>query len=442
MPAAEEPGEQPLPVGGGDAEAGVGHAELGAVGVDAERHLHPATRLGVLHGVRDEVVDHLPHPLRIGQHDQRAGRLVDQLDPAPLRRGIRRLDALADDRGQVGRLPDHGQRALVRARGLQQVGHQAVQPPAVAGDHLELRGHVGRQVVALEQQLHVADDRGQRGPQLVGDRGDELVLDPERAHVLGDVLVGQGRAGPAAGVVLEAPCRDRQGPSGQRVATDPDAHVLELLAQAGAVRRHLLGAQLAAAGRVVHSTGLSRVPVVPAGEGQPHELGVPAVHALVGAVAVEEQQADVDGVEDRLGDATLLLDDLDARPDPLHRVGDRQRRPRGDQRDQHRPGQVGAGDAQVEQARHRQQERRGHEHHERPAATVLPPEPQRRDHGEGAGRAATGVHPREPQGHDVGHRQDADHPRRRPAPGHHRGGGTGGDDDPEPGDRPGPERER
>src|SRR3712207_8522967 len=39
----------------------------------------------------------------------------------------------------------------------------------------------------------VPHDDGERGPQLVGDRGDELVLDLERRHELGDVLVDEDR---------------------------------------------------------------------------------------------------------------------------------------------------------------------------------------------------------------------------------------------------------
>ena len=61
-------------------------------------------------------------------------------------------------------------------------------------------------------------------------------------------------------------------------------------------------------------------------EGQPHEVVVAAVHGQVAALAVEQHQADVDGVEDRLADPTLELDRLLAATHPLDDVGDHERR--------------------------------------------------------------------------------------------------------------------
>ena len=56
------------------------------------------------------------------------------------------------------------------------------------------RRRAGRSGALLED-VDVADDRGERRAQLVGDRGDELVLDLQRAHELRDVLVGERGAG-------------------------------------------------------------------------------------------------------------------------------------------------------------------------------------------------------------------------------------------------------
>ena len=74
--------------------------------------------------------------------------------------------------------------------------------------------HVRGQVLALPQQADVADDRGQRGAQLVGDRGDELVLDPQRPHEVGDVLVGQRGAGEPALARRAPPARRPRAPGG------------------------------------------------------------------------------------------------------------------------------------------------------------------------------------------------------------------------------------
>ena len=248
VPGPEEPGEQPVPVGGGDADAGVadGRARPGAPST-RERDLHPAAAGRVLDRVGDAGCR---RPARsaapstsIGQ--RRRGRPVAASTPAPSPPGRR-------PRAATGRTIAP-RSAAVRTTCIGPSSTWAVcsrsatsrpQPVAVAGDDLEVGRLLGRQVVALEQQVDVPHDRGQRRAQLVGDRRHELVLDPQRPHEVGDVLVGQRGAGEAAVLSPRTRAgRHRQCPPRQRVVAHPDPAVVELLALGGAVRRHLLASQ-------------------------------------------------------------------------------------------------------------------------------------------------------------------------------------------------------
>ncbi|CAI9413529.1 hypothetical protein HIDPHFAB_02044 [Nocardioides sp. T2.26MG-1] len=88
--------------------------------------------------------------------------------------------------------------------------------------------------------FEVAQHRGQRRPQLVRDRGHELVLDLDRPDQLGDLLVGERRA---PRLPRRPPHLSRErgvGLPGRGIAADPVGVVVELLALDGAVRRHLL----------------------------------------------------------------------------------------------------------------------------------------------------------------------------------------------------------
>ena len=85
---------------------------------------------------------------------------------------------------------------LARLADVQQVRQQGLQPQGVAAYDAQLVDHVGGQLLVVAEQLEVAEHRGQRCAQLVGDRGHELVLHLHRPHQLGDLLVGQRRAQP------------------------------------------------------------------------------------------------------------------------------------------------------------------------------------------------------------------------------------------------------
>ena len=84
----------------------------------------------------------------------------------------------ADGVAQVGRLLLEGEAAVLDPRQGEEVLDEVQQPLAVAVDPLDelvlLLGEVHGVVVGEE--LGVADDAGQRRPQLVADRRDELAL--------------------------------------------------------------------------------------------------------------------------------------------------------------------------------------------------------------------------------------------------------------------------
>ena len=154
----------------------------------------------------------------------------------------------------------------------------------------------------------MAQDGGQGGAQLVGDRCDELVLDRQRAHQVGDLLVGDRRPTAFAVGAAHLPSGGRERRTGQRVVTDPVEVVVELLAPGRAPRGHLLPREARDPVGVVDVTELAGVTVVTVGERQAHRLLVAAVGPLVAAVGVDEQQPDVDGVEDGLEGAALGLE--------------------------------------------------------------------------------------------------------------------------------------
>ena len=169
------------------------------------RTVDPAAARGVLQGVRDQVVGDLPHPVAVEQHLQRLAGAPRRASPPP------RSPAASPRRPCRGRSwrgrPGSGRRASARGRsgrsaaGRPRAGRAArrcgPRPPASAPRS------AGRS--SLHEQVDVAADRGERGAQLVGHRGHELVLDPQRPHEVGDVVVGEGGAPEA--------CRRRRGPT-------------------------------------------------------------------------------------------------------------------------------------------------------------------------------------------------------------------------------------
>jgi hypothetical protein len=84
----------------------------------------------------------------------------------------------AGQRGQVDVAPVQGDRAAAELGGEQHVVDESEQPVGVAPDAAQEPGRGAGRQVRLVEDLQVAVDRRQRGAQLVGHPGEELVLDP------------------------------------------------------------------------------------------------------------------------------------------------------------------------------------------------------------------------------------------------------------------------
>ena len=128
-----------------------------------------AARGRELQGVRDQVVDRLAQPVRVsGGLGQRVG-IEPQFHAALLRAWTGRVHALLGHARDVERPLGERQAPSFRARREQHVVHQALKADRVAPDHAEEAAALLRIEVAILvlQQLEVADDRGERGAQLV-----------------------------------------------------------------------------------------------------------------------------------------------------------------------------------------------------------------------------------------------------------------------------------
>ena len=103
---------------------------------------------------------------------------------SPRRRagGAPGLGRAADDRAEVDRSEGHRHPLLPQEGEREQVVDEAQLAGGAALDHVEqpARGRADVLVGQVLEQLGVADDRGQRGAQLVGDGGDEVLAHPVR----------------------------------------------------------------------------------------------------------------------------------------------------------------------------------------------------------------------------------------------------------------------
>ncbi len=295
----------------------VGHGELDDAVDDAQPHVDPAAGVGVLHGVGDEVVEHLPNPAVVDDGRHLARGVDGERHAGGVRDGLRRLHDLAGHEGDVGGAGRQQRWTVPEGRRLQQVGHQVPQPVGVALHHLDLVAELGREALGLEEQLEVPEHRGERAAQLVRHVGDEVLLRPQRAHQVGDVLVREGGACRCAVRVAHQPCRHRQRAPGPGVGADPDPVVVELLAPDRAHRRHLVVAEQGGGVVGEHLPELARLPGMSRGVRLLDEVAVAQVHLLVVTVLVEQHEADVDGVEDRLRLAALAVDDAHRLGEPL-----------------------------------------------------------------------------------------------------------------------------
>src|SRR6266516_2111643 len=136
----------------------------------------------------------IPIPVSATSSTTSARRDGDR-DLALVGRRQRALDRLLGELGQVERLPVERHVPGSSLGHEEQVDDDVEQPLRVAADDAEEVAVTLREPVAvLVEQLEVAEDRRQRGPQLVGDDRDQVVLEVvELAQAL--VLHGQDGAG-------------------------------------------------------------------------------------------------------------------------------------------------------------------------------------------------------------------------------------------------------
>ncbi len=158
--------------------------------------IHPGTGLGILEHVGEEILHDPPQQAAVRQG-------VDLL----LRGGLSELEA--GFRDAVGQLPQPLGKQLRHVQPLQDIGQvaagglgrfeeilgEAPEPLGFLVQHLHVVGRVlGADPLPL-QQVHIGDDGGQGGFQVMGDVGHQLGLEPFRPHLVlqGDLqALGQG----------------------------------------------------------------------------------------------------------------------------------------------------------------------------------------------------------------------------------------------------------
>ena len=172
-----EPLEDPVVVGGRDADAVVGDHELGELALDAHADLHGRPGLAVLHGVLDQVAQRRHELATVAAHPDTTRQLErGDVDPAQLGERPDPLDRPVDDVDHVDEIADR-LLAELDAGQLHQVidraGHTVRLVDHAPGDALHDLG-VDVVVGAVGERLGEHRERTDRGLQLVADVGHEV----------------------------------------------------------------------------------------------------------------------------------------------------------------------------------------------------------------------------------------------------------------------------
>src|SRR6185295_10900002 len=141
-------------------------------------YVHAAALRRELDRVRDEVVEELGEPRSVPREQLERARGERERDLLVLGERPCGLDGLCGDRSEVDGTDLEGKLACLDLCKKKQVAHELEQPVRVPLDDAEklplLVGDLAR--LAIEHELEVAADRGQRSPELVRHERDELVL--------------------------------------------------------------------------------------------------------------------------------------------------------------------------------------------------------------------------------------------------------------------------
>ena len=241
------------PVGiAGDAGTGVGHGDDGGAALLGDVDVDPAARRRVADGVRHHVRDHLGDAERVGVDDHRRRRRDRDLDPASTGQRGQRSHGVAHHGAELDRLRVQDELAGVAGGQRAEVLDEAVERAGLVKQQVEAL--VVARVDAVELQLYLPLQHGERRAQLVGDIGQEALtgalgcVEPgghvvegvaERAHRPRSVRVDAGwrtrpprcarrprascsPAGPAGGRRTRSPRRRRPRRRRARPADRPD----------------------------------------------------------------------------------------------------------------------------------------------------------------------------------------------------------------------------
>jgi hypothetical protein len=177
----EEALEEPVDLVGGNSHARVRDLDHRRVVATIDRERHRSFFRRELDRVREQVPDELTEPHRVGPERERlVCRHEAELDVLHVGCGACRLDLPGRQRDEVDMRRFERQAPGVDPGDGEDVVDEPEQPLGVPAHDLEEARLLLGQLpgLAVEHQLEVADDRGDRRSQLVRDRADELVLHP------------------------------------------------------------------------------------------------------------------------------------------------------------------------------------------------------------------------------------------------------------------------